>query len=120
MAGAGTQDASLAFGGENASYSRVTCTEEYDGSSWSAGPALGNVVRNNAGAGTDTSALSFGGYNNTSIIGLTEELSTPALTTNTFESKTDGNLVLANVYLNKNYADDTAAASWRSTFRRFI
>ena len=44
-------------------------------------------------------------------VGLTEELSTPALTTNTFESKTDGNLVLANVYLNKNYEDDTAAAA---------
>ena len=74
-------------------------------------PALGNVVRAGAGTGTDTSALSFGGYSNATIIGLTEELSTTAATANTFESKTDGNLVLANIYLNKNYADDTAAAA---------
>jgi hypothetical protein len=66
LAGAGTQNAGLAFGGYNGSI--VSCTEEYDGSSWSVGGALIIGRCSLAGAGTQNAGLAFGGrtagYNN--------------------------------------------------------
>ncbi len=72
LAGAGTQNAGIAFGGDNG-ISSVSCTEEYNGSSWSAGGALINQRRALAGAGTQTSALAFGGDNGISSVSCTEE-----------------------------------------------
>ncbi len=47
LAGAGTQNAGLAFGGGfNSAPGILSCTEEYNGSSWSAGGALINGWRN--------------------------------------------------------------------------
>ena len=43
LAGAGTQNAGLAFGGYTPSV--VSCTEEYSGTSWSAGGALSTARR---------------------------------------------------------------------------
>jgi hypothetical protein len=57
LAGAGTQNAGLAFGGVVA----VSCTEEYNGSSWSTGGALITGRRVLAGAGTQNAGLAFGG-----------------------------------------------------------
>lgn len=62
LAGAGTQDATLAFGGQTPA--AVTCTEEYDGSTetWTnITPATLSATYQNAGAGTQNAALSFGG-----------------------------------------------------------
>ncbi len=59
LGGAGTQDAGLAFGGDDGGL--VACTDEYDGSAWSTGGAMQVARKSNAGAGTNTSALSFGG-----------------------------------------------------------
>src|SRR6056300_1671553 len=59
LAGAGTQNAGLAFGGRNPNAN--SCTEEYDGSSWSAGSALITARFNPAGAGTQNAGLAFGG-----------------------------------------------------------
>ena len=61
LAGTGASNtAALAFGG-NSGYERVTCTESYNGSSWTAGGALGTGRQGLAGAGTNTAALAFGG-----------------------------------------------------------
>jgi hypothetical protein len=65
-AGAGTQDAALAFGGFN-SYpgggsSDQSSTEEYNGTSWSFGGNLNTVRYDHAGAGTQDAALAFGGF----------------------------------------------------------
>jgi hypothetical protein len=60
LAGAGTNTAALAFGGD-ISPTVVACTETYNGTSWSAGGALITARSNLAGAGTNTAALAFGG-----------------------------------------------------------
>ena len=62
MVAAGTQTAALAAGGNAAgSPSYSTATEEYDGSTWTAGNAL-NTGRNEiVGSGTQTAAVGFGG-----------------------------------------------------------
>jgi len=44
------------------SYATVSCTEEYDGSSWTAGGALITGRYRLAGAGTQNAGLAFGGY----------------------------------------------------------
>ena len=64
LAGAGTQNAALAFGGRlgGPSYTTSSCTEEYDGSTWSSGGALIIARRVLAGTGTQNEALAFGGY----------------------------------------------------------
>ncbi len=50
-----------------------SCTEEYDGSSWSAGGALITGRQNHAGAGTQNAGLAFGGaYNSPGCVN-TEE-----------------------------------------------
>ena len=52
LAGTGTQNAGLAFGGNSPSI--VPCTEEYNGTSWTTVGRM-NTARNNlAGAGTST------------------------------------------------------------------
>jgi len=75
LAGAGTQNAGLAFGGITPA--TVSCTEEYNGSSWSAGGALITARRDLAGAGTQNAGLAFGGTTPTSSFGTscTEEYS---------------------------------------------
>ena len=70
LAGAGTQNAGLAFGGRpqyvyGGSNAALKCTEEYNGSSWSAGGALINARGDLEGAGTQTAGLAFGGTNGT-------------------------------------------------------
>ena len=65
LGGSGTPTASLAFGGQIAPPTGpvVTSTEEYNGSSWTAGGAMGTGRYNLASAvkGTQTSSLAFGG-----------------------------------------------------------
>jgi hypothetical protein len=62
LAGAGTQTAGLAFGGQYL-FSRSS-TEEYDGTSWSNGGNMGTGRRFLAGAGTQSAGLAIGGYIN--------------------------------------------------------
>jgi len=72
-AGAGTQNAALSFGGFSYnSFSPVSCTEEYNGTSWAVGGALITARHSPAGAGTQNAALSFGG-NAGSSVSCTEE-----------------------------------------------
>ena len=58
LAGAGTQTAGLAFGGAPGS---IAATEEYDGSSWTAGGTMNNGRSGISGSGTQTAALGIGG-----------------------------------------------------------
>ena len=60
LAGAGTQTAGLAFGGTPIP-SNGTATEEYNGSSWTAGGALNTARKTLAGGGLQTAGLAFGG-----------------------------------------------------------
>jgi hypothetical protein len=59
MAGAGTQTAGLSAGGITTV--NVANTEEYDGTSWTAGGNLNTARKNLGGAGTQTLGLAFGG-----------------------------------------------------------
>jgi len=62
LGGAGTQTAALAFGGV-ASFSRVTNTELFNGTSWTNNPTGLPAGKDSMGtAGTQTAALNFGGY----------------------------------------------------------
>ena len=58
--GSGTQNAALAFGGR-VNPSNQTCTEEYNGSSWSAGGALITARNLLTGTGTQNAALAISG-----------------------------------------------------------
>jgi hypothetical protein len=61
LAGAGTQTAGLAFGGQSPP-TVSGATEEYDGSTWTSNPTGLNTARYGlAGCGTQTAALAFGG-----------------------------------------------------------
>jgi hypothetical protein len=74
LAGCGTQNSGLCFGGRNtgAISSRIPECEEYDGTSWTLSNNM-NVTRYSlAGCGTQTAALSFGGSNGT-YLATTEE-----------------------------------------------
>ena len=63
LGGSGTQNAAIAFGGTtDASNPNTTCTEEWNGTSWSAVNVLSTAIRNIAGAGSQASAIAFGGY----------------------------------------------------------
>jgi hypothetical protein len=76
LAGAGTQTAGLAFGGEPT----TGATEEYDGSTWASNPnSMGTARHYLASAGTQTAALAFGGY--PPITGATEEYNGTSWTT---------------------------------------
>jgi len=72
LAGAGTQNAALSFGGRN--NITLATTDEYDGTSWTSGGNL-IIARNGlAGTGTQTAALAFGGLDNDLInLSSTEE-----------------------------------------------
>jgi hypothetical protein len=59
LAGAGTQTAALAFGGNDPA--STGATEEYDGTTWATSNPLNTARRLLAGAGTQTAALAFGG-----------------------------------------------------------
>ena len=70
LAGAGTQTATLAFGGQP---SPTGATELYNGTSWTSNPTGLNTARFGlAGAGSQTSSLAFGGYTGTANTGATE------------------------------------------------
>lgn len=58
--GAGDSSAALSFGG-NISPSTIACTEEYDGTNWSAGGAMIIARINHGGTGTANAALAAGG-----------------------------------------------------------
>ena len=74
LAGAGIQNAGLAFGGFTSLGNNASCTEEYNGTSWSAGGALITARRTLAGAGTQNAGLAFGGRTGgTSILSCTEQ-----------------------------------------------
>ena len=60
LAGSGTQNAALSFGGNNGASSAVT--EKFNGTSWAATGNLNTARHGLAGSGTQNAALSFGGY----------------------------------------------------------
>ena len=62
LAGAGSQTAALAFGGD-VSPPITNLTEEYNGSGWAVGGALNQQRKDLGSAGTQTAGLGFGGYN---------------------------------------------------------
>jgi len=62
LAGAGTQNAGLSFGGTTTGSDYLANTEKFDGSSWIASGDLSNPRRALAGCGIQNAALSFGGY----------------------------------------------------------
>ena len=72
LAGAGTQTAGLAFGGTPP---YLNSTEEYNGSSWTAGGAMGTARANHSGSvgGTQTAALAFFGDDGTTPLTLNTE-----------------------------------------------
>jgi len=65
---------SLAFGGyDSIGTNDITCTEEYNGTSWSAGGALITGRQSLAGTGTQTAALAVGGGTISGVGSCTEE-----------------------------------------------
>ena len=68
----GVQTAALAFGGRPEPRAG---TEEWDGSSWTAGGNLNTAVRNSMGSGTQTAGLNSGGFNDSApaMSAVTEE-----------------------------------------------
>jgi hypothetical protein len=90
LAGAGTQNSALAFGG--AIPTNVTCTEAYNGSTWSAGGALSTARYGLAGAGTQNAALGFVGGTTPTIVACTEAY-------NGTTWSTGGAMITARVYL---------------------
>ena len=70
IAGTGTQNSALSFGGYTGSASAVT--EKFNGISWSSTGSLNTARYGLAGSGTQNSALSFGGYD-TSYSAVTEK-----------------------------------------------
>ena len=72
LAGAGTQTAGLAFGGESPPGDEKK-TEEYNGTSWTNGGAMTTGGQRLAGAGTQTAGLGFGGKISTGSSNATEE-----------------------------------------------
>ena len=90
LAGAGTQNAGLAFGGIDGDF--CSCTEEYNGSTWSVGGALSIARTALGGAGTQNAGLAFGGYSpSVSITKCTEEY-------NGTSWSAGGNLTTARLY----------------------
>jgi hypothetical protein len=61
LAGTGTQTAALCFWWSYIQAVLQDATEEYDGTSWTAGGNLPSIRAYNRGAGTQTSTLGFGG-----------------------------------------------------------
>jgi len=76
MGSAGTQTATLYFGGTAAGPTPVATTFGYDGSSWSAKPSLATARQSIAGGGvssTSTAAIGAGGYAPSKTTAATEE-----------------------------------------------
>jgi hypothetical protein len=67
----GSQNAALSAGGYTAG-GRITCTEEYNGTSWVAGGALIVGRSNGAGGGSQGASFLVGGYTN-AFVSCTEE-----------------------------------------------
>ena len=72
LAGAGTQDAALAFGGTLGPV-RSASTEAYNGSTWTASTNLTTARERLGGEGTQSSALAFGGADGGPSVATTEE-----------------------------------------------
>jgi hypothetical protein len=62
LAGAGTQNAGLAAGGNTGAGTALTCTEEYNGTSWSAGGVMTVSKFYLAAAGTQNEGIAFASY----------------------------------------------------------
>jgi hypothetical protein len=63
--GAGTQNEAVGFGGRScATFGPSTCTELYNGTSWSTGNPLITARYALGAAGTQAAGLAFGGQNN--------------------------------------------------------
>ena len=58
----GTQDATVVFGGNSPPNAQMANSESYNGSTWTATPALNVGRRMLGGAGTQTAGLAFGGF----------------------------------------------------------
>ena len=84
LAGAGTQTAALAWGGEN---TPRQVTAEYNGTAWTAGGSFPTAIVIQAGFGTQTAAISAGGFVSGSPNGVTttEEWTIPETLTKTFD-----------------------------------
>jgi hypothetical protein len=76
MAGAGTQTAALASGGDTGSI--IANSEEYNGTSWTEGNDLNTARKDFSGSGLQTLALVFGGNPTT---GATEQYDGTSYTT---------------------------------------
>ena len=77
--GAGTTSAGLSMGGQDQPGTKLTVTEEYNGTGWSLGGSMPAAKSDHAGAGTQTAAYAAGGspylnsaynYNGTSWSGI--------------------------------------------------
>jgi hypothetical protein len=61
LAGGGNGDDAICMGGTNGSYSMLTTTEEYGGTSWSSGGALGTARTGSGGDGNSVNAIIVSG-----------------------------------------------------------
>jgi hypothetical protein len=78
-AGAGTQTAALAFGGQPV----TAVTESYNGTSWTTVNSLNTPRQQTTGAGTQTAAVAFGGVSpGPTVTGATEEYDGTSWTSN--------------------------------------
>jgi hypothetical protein len=83
-AGGGTQNAAITHGGSlNPSTVNSTCTEEWNGTSWSVVNVLPVVKRTHGHAGSQSSGLAFGGRDGSSpgLVDTTYEYSVSSLKT---------------------------------------
>jgi hypothetical protein len=85
LGGAGTQTASLGFGGNTGT--ETGATEEYDGSTWTSVNSMNTARRELAGCGIQTAALGFGGYTGPALTGATEEYDGTTWTSSKFKSQ---------------------------------
>ena len=60
--GAGTQTATLAYGGETTPGANTTASESYNGTSWTSTPSMSTARNGIGGIGTQTAALGAGGW----------------------------------------------------------
>jgi hypothetical protein len=80
LAGAGTQTAGLAFGGETNGGNPSAATEAYNGTSWTIDTSMSTARRFLGGTGTQPAGLAFGGLTTTQVAS-TEEFTGTALGT---------------------------------------
>ena len=112
LAGAGSQNATIAFGGQCNSATALVCTEEYDGSAWTAGCTLITGRYGLAGAGSQNAALAVGGECG---LACTEEyvgaFTSPLSLTGFNYSTTNGIILLSQVSASLDYASDACACA---------